>query len=151
MSQAVRSSIVRKTPFGGILFAVVALGFRLLVIGHFYSWHAVSYQLSTKLGTTVWMFVGGLILGTVSLFLFFRHRLITPLLVTGGLFLVGAIHMWRGYTSLNGAVPNPVFTLLGTYLFFWFVPLVIAGIVGGIEYFIRKRFGGSSAPTFAEH
>lgn len=147
MERIGHSPTVRKVLGGSLLFAVIALGFRLLVVGYYYSWQAVSYQLSVNLGSTLWMFVGGLLLGAIPLFLFFRWRLVTPLVVVGGLFLVGGVRMMWEYSSLDGAIPNPAFNFLEGYLFFWIIPLTIAILIGAIEYFVRKRYRGASTPT----
>jgi len=134
-----RSPTVHKVLVGSLSFAVITLGFRLLVIGHYYSWQAVNYQLRSNIGQTLWMFVGGLILGAIPLFLFFRWKLATPLLIVSGLFLAGGVRMTWEYSSLNGAIPDPTFNALEGYLFFWFIPLTIAILIGSMEYFIRKR------------
>ncbi|ELY61341.1 hypothetical protein C491_00747 [Natronococcus amylolyticus DSM 10524] len=84
--------------------------------------------------------VAGLIaLGTVPSLLFARWGLRLPAVVVAGGFALAILRTWRYVqeTVHLGASPSPMLT----YAVFWFVPLALALLVGGLEY---RRLHGRS-------
>ena len=125
---------------GGILHAIFALWLSELVRGRSFWGTNMPETLSgvALLSVTI---LGLVLLGSVPLVLFFRYRLLSPLLALLVCFT------WAFYTSYQhfeearatGATPlgldaDSLFGIL------WFIPLAIVLLVGLIEYLVRSRF-----------
>jgi hypothetical protein len=129
----------RRALVGGVSFALCLLSLRVLVVGWYYSWRAVGYQVTVGLPTTLWLFVGAVALGTLSVSLFLKHGLVSPGLLVLVASTVGTVHTWHRYQQLAGAAPGPAFGALAALLFYWVVPATVAVLLGGVERFGRGR------------
>lgn len=90
--------------------------------------------------------LGLVALGAVPALLFARWRLQLPALVVAGGFAFATSRTWRYVqeTVHLGASPSPMIV----YAIFWFVPLALALVVGGLEYLrLHGRSKRGAAPN----
>lgn len=124
----------RNTPFIGILGGIVhiiAIGIPYL---YFFGLQLISFDnLYTSL-MSIYVIVGVFLLGAVPAALLSYNKLVSPSLIIGFFSVTIFIFSWNGENNAQLAGPSNI----DFYFMFWFVPLLIALIIGGVEYGLRK-------------
>lgn len=91
----------------------------------------------------LWVIIGMLVLGSASVFPKLRYNVISPLIVIPLLYIVSLVLMWKriqaAYQAGVSLQAGPSY--LDYVIIFWFVPLSIALVLGGIEFLFRQYAG----------
>ncbi|WP_265110923.1 hypothetical protein [Halosolutus halophilus] len=96
------------------------------------------YGLAPGILWLFWIVAGSFFLGTISAFASARYRVVLPVLIAVGIYGWTLIVSWSAMidsAQSPGAGLTP--TLFELLLPFWFLPLIVGLIVGGIEYGTR--------------
>lgn len=90
----------------------------------------------------LWYTVGTFLLATVPVFLFVQYRIVVPLIVTSGLYIVSVVATWTRIRSAyeDGAALGAGPTSLALLLLFWVVPFALLVFLGGTEYGLKRLF-----------
>jgi hypothetical protein len=138
-------SAIRVGVIGGIGYALVALWMYAAIRGIPFG---ELFTLSRPVGIVVAAYVcfGLVILGGVPLALLYRGRLVTPAAGLVVLFSWASYETWRSLEAARAVGADPGVTLRPDTVFFlfWFVPLAIVLLLGGVEYALRTALGGGS-------
>lgn len=128
----------RTALLSGVLLAVSTLLLRTLFFPY--------YRYINPSGEIVWMAAGSFVLLFVSTHLYTEYEVISPLVVVLGSYSYAVYRTSSHFQDLvvSGAAMSATPTLFYLYLMFWFVPLITAVGVGGIEYLFRVRADRSS-------
>ncbi|WP_255170221.1 hypothetical protein [Natrononativus amylolyticus] len=93
---------------------------------------------------TAYVVFGLVVLGGVAAVLLVHGRLVTPAAALLVVFSWATYRSWQSFEAAREAGVTPGVTLRpdAAYLFFWFVPLALALLVGALEYALRTGLGG---------
>lgn len=129
----------RYTPFRISACAGLGLGVCTLLI-HLY---LKSFQHGDGLATSIelhfWIFGGIILLGAIPVFVLARYRIFSPVLASGGVYAGALITSWTSMiesAQSSGAGITP--TWFDFVLWFWFLILAAALIIGALEYKILR-------------
>lgn len=121
----------RIALLSGVVLAVSTLLLRTLFFPY--------YRYTNPSGEIVWMTVGSFVLLFASIYVYTVYGVLSSLVVVVGSYLYTVYHTYLYFQDLvaSGASMSATPTLFYLYLMFWFVPLIAAVGVGGVEYLFR--------------
>lgn len=97
------------------------------------------YGLAQGIVGQMWILAGSFLLGAVPAFVLTRYRLGSPILVALGAYMIALLTSWSSMIesahSAGAGITPTVFDLMTPL---WFLPLVVALLFGGVEYWIRS-------------
>jgi hypothetical protein len=136
---------IRVGLVGGIVYAIIALWVYTFVRQDSFWDPFFPSQFAGAL-LIVYVAVGLILLGGVSIALLYRSRLVSPLVVLISLFSWVSYRSWQSFEAARTAGVDPGVTLRpdAAFLFLWFLPLGVLFLFGAIEYVLRARLNGSS-------
>lgn len=136
----VRGSVRAAIVSGVILAIVTGLTHRIV----FVSYRATPPSLLLQL----WFLLGAFALASVSVFVLFRYRLLSPLLLVVGSYGYTALHSYARLVDAyqESAALSATPTLFDLYLLAWILVLPGVLIAGGGEYALHRLVTRSSQP-----
>lgn len=133
---------IRVGLAGGIVYATIALWvYSFIRQESFWGlFFPVQYAGAVAL---VYVIIGLLVLGGVSVALLYRNRLVSPLVVLVSLFSWVAYRSWQSFEAARavGADPGVSFRPDAAFMALWFIPLGIVLCFALVESLIRRTFG----------
>lgn len=136
---------IRIGAIGGIGYALIALWVYAAIRGIPFGG---LFTLSRPDGIVVAAYVcfGLVLLGGIPLVLLYRGRLVTPLAALVVLFSWASYETWRSLEAARAVGADPGVSLRpdSAFFLFWFLPLGIVLLLGGVEYALRTALSGHS-------
>lgn len=117
----------------GLILAATTLVVHIYIAGFEYG-----YGLAPGILWQFWIIAGSFLLGAISAFVSTRYRVVSPVLTAVGMYGSSLAVSWSALvdsaeSSGAGLTPTPFELVIP----FWFLPLIIGFVLGGIEYGIR--------------
>lgn len=127
---------------GGLLHFVLVGGLYVYLYGpELFGYSTTTNSFAGVGPTTIYVIVGAFVLGALPSFLLAERRLVTPALTVFA-FVAGVLLLEPGGLKRAPRAAGP--SNLAFYFLLWFVPMVVACLLGGLEELVRHLTGETS-------
>jgi hypothetical protein len=132
----------KRTPIAGVLGGLV----HFAIVGGLYAYlrgpelFGYSTYANSFFGLSdpvrIYVLLGAILLGAVPVLMWVEHRLVTPTVTIVAIVVSILLFSPAGLERATGH-GGPL-SMFGFYFMFWFAPLIVATVVGGLEYGARQ-------------